>query len=214
MKGLLMKDLYLVSNFKKQYGLLLLFIGGWSIFTQSFSFLAMYTILLGGMMTFSIMSMDEAVHFNRYALTMPVSVRTLVKEKYALTCLCIAGGSLLALVIEMSAMLTQWNEGAMEWIMLAVLSTFFLTAYTVSLPVVLKYGVEKARYIYMGVMLAMGAAVFGVAYLAKNTPVMMLEGTPSVATIMIIFGIMLLIDVVMVGASYRISLWVVRGKEW
>ena len=81
MKGLLMKDLYLVSNFKKQYGLLLLFIGGWSIFTQSFSFLAMYTILLGGMMTFSIMSMDEAVHFNRYALTMPVSVRTLVKEK-------------------------------------------------------------------------------------------------------------------------------------
>ena len=37
MKGLLMKDLYLVSNFKKQYGLLLLFIGGWSIFTQSFS---------------------------------------------------------------------------------------------------------------------------------------------------------------------------------
>ncbi len=60
----------------------------------------------------------------------------------------------------------------------------------------------------------MGAAVFGVAYLAKNTPVMMLEGTPSVATIMIIFGIMLLIDVVMVGASYRISLWVVRGKEW
>ena len=102
----------------------------------------------------------------------------------------------------------------MEWIMLAVLSTFFLTAYTVSLPVVLKYGVEKARYIYMGVMLAMGAAVFGVAYLAKNTPVMMLEGTPSVATIMIIFGIMLLIDVVMVGASYRISLWVVRGKEW
>ena len=60
MKGLLMKDLYLVSNFKKQYGLLLLFIGGWSIFTQSFSFLAMYTILLGGMMTFSIMSMDRS----------------------------------------------------------------------------------------------------------------------------------------------------------
>lgn len=214
MKGLLMKDLYLVSNFRKQYGLLLLFIGGWSIFTQSFSFLAMYAILLGGMMTFSIMSMDEAVHFNRYALTMPVSVRTLVKEKYVLICLCIAGGSLLALVIEMIAMLTPWNEGAMEWIVLAVLSTFFLAAYTVSLPAVLKYGVEKARYIYMGVMLAMGATVFGVVHLAKNTPVMMYEDTPSAAMIMIIFGIMLLIDVVTVGVSYRISLWVVRGKEW
>ena len=214
MKGLLIKDLYTVSNYKRQYALLLIFLGGWSVFSKSFSFLAMYSILLGGMLVLTVMSMDEAVHFERYALTMPISVKTLVKEKYALTCIGIGSGSLFALLIECIATLTPWNEGVAEWIMLAVMSTFFLIAYTVSLPAIFKYGVEKARYIYVVVMLVMGGTVFGIVYLTRNTPVMMLEGVPSVPSMMILLGLLLVLDVVAVFVSYQVSLKVVENKEW
>lgn len=214
MKGLLIKDLYTVASFRKQYGLILLLMGGWSVFVKSFSFLMMYSILLGGMLVFSMMSMDEAVHFDRYALTMPISVKTLIREKYVLTCICIATGTLFALLIECVAMLTPWNEGAVEWVTLATLSTFFLLAYTISLPVVFKYGVEKARYIYIGIMLAMGAAIVGMVYLTNNTSVMLFEGFSSVLSIVIFVGILLALDVIAVIISCKIAIKVVEGKEW
>lgn len=214
MRGLLVKDLYMISGFRKQYTLVLLFMGGWSFFMKSFSFLAMYAIILGGMMTLTLTSMDEAVHFNRYALTMPISVRTLVKEKYVMTCLCIATGSLFALAIESAAMLVSWHEGAAEWIEMAALSTFFLVAYTVSIPVIFKYGVEKARYIYMGIMIVMAAVVVGCIYLTKSTHVIEFEGAPSGLAVAIFLGILLLIDVVVVSVSYRVSLRIVKDKEW
>lgn len=214
MKGLLIKDLYTVSNYKRQYALVLIFLGGWSVFSKSFSFLAMYSILLGGMLVLTVMSMDEAVHFERYALTMPISVKTLVKEKYMLTCIGIASGTLIALLVECIAVLTPWHEGALEWIVLAVMSTFFLIAYTVSLPIIFKYGVEKARYIYVVVMLVMGGTIFGIAYLTRNTPVMMFEGVPSVPSMIILLGVLLVLDVVAVVVSYKVSLKVVENKEW
>lgn len=214
MKGLLMKDLYMVTNFKKQYGLIFLFMGGWCVFTRSFSFFAMYAILLGGMMTFSIMAMDEAVHFDRYALTMPISVKTLIKEKYAMTCICVATGTLLAVLIECIAMLTPWHEGATEWISLAIMSTFFLLAYTISLPIIFKYGVEKARYIYIAVMGGMAVVVVGIVHFAKDTPVMLYEVTPAVPFLLLLAGILLAVDAVVVAASYQVSVRVVRGKEW
>lgn len=214
MKGLIIKDLFTLANFRKQYGLILLFMAVWSLVSKSFSFLAMYIILLGGMMVLSIMSMDETVHFNRYALTMPISVRTLIKEKYVMTCICIAAGSLLALVVEGIAMLTPWNEGAEEWIVLAAISAFFLLAYTVTLPFIFKFGVEKARYIYMAVMGIMAVVIAGGVYLTKNTPVMMFDGVPKMSDVVVYLGILLLLDAVVVSVSYRISLKVVKNKEW
>ena len=214
MKGLLIKDLYAISNFKRQYGLILLFMSAWCLFTRSFSFLAMYCILMSGMLVLSVISLDEAVHFDRYALTMPISVETLIKEKYVLTCICIGVGTLLAALIEGGAMLIAWHEGVEEWIVIATISTFFLLAYTISLPIVFKYGVEKARYSYIVVMLVMAGVILGGVYLTKNTPVMILDSVPTVLSCLIFVGILLIVDVVVVSVSYRISVRVVRGKEW
>lgn len=134
MKGLLIKDLCSISNYKRQYALLLVFMSVWSVLSKSFSLLTMYFILLSGMMVLSVMSMDEAVHFNRYALTMPVSVKTLVKEKYVLVCICIGIGSLLAFLVELVTMVTPWYEGVDAWVMIECLSAFFLIAYAITLP--------------------------------------------------------------------------------
>lgn len=214
MKGLIIKDLCSISNYKKQYALILAFMSVWSIFSKSFSFLAMYSILLGGMMVLSVMSMDEAVHFNRYALTMPISVKTLVKEKYVLVCICIGAGSLLALIVEAIAMSTPWYEGTAEWIMINCLSSFFLIAYTITLPIIFKYGVEKARYAYMAVMLVMGAVIGIAVYLTKNMPVMLFDGVPHLVDNLLLTGGLWILDAIVLVISCQVSLKAVRNKEW
>lgn len=214
MKGLIIKDLCSISNYKKQYALILAFMSVWSIFSKSFSFLAMYSILLGGMMVLSVMSMDEAVHFNRYALTMPISVKTLVKEKYVLVCICIGAGSLLALIVEAIAMSTPWYEGTAEWIMINCLSSFFLIAYTITLPIIFKYGVEKARYAYMAVILVMGAVIGIAVYLTKNMPVMLFDGVPHLVDNLLLTGGLWIVDAIVLVISCQVSLKAVRNKEW
>lgn len=214
MKGLLIKDLCSISNYKKQYALILAFMIVWSIFSKSFSFLAMYSILLGGMVVLSVMSMDEVVHFNRYALTMPISVKTLVKEKYVLVCICIGAGSLLALIVEVIAMSTPWYEGTAEWIMINCLSSFFLIAYTFTLPIIFKYGVEKARYTYMAVIIVMGGVIGISIYLTRNTSVMLFDGVPHLADNLLLTGGLWIVDAIVLVISYQVSLKVVRNKEW
>lgn len=214
MKGLIIKDLCSISNYKKQYALILAFMSVWSIFSKSFSFLAMYSILLGGMMVLSVMSMDEAVHFNRYALTMPISVKTLVKEKYVLVCICIGAGSLLALIVEVIAMSTPWYEGTAEWIMINCLSSFFLIVYNITLPIIFKYGVEKARYAYMAVMLVMGAVIGISVYLTRNTTVMLFDGVPHLVDNLLLTGGLWILDAIILVISYQVSLKAVRNKEW
>lgn len=214
MKGLIIKDLCSISNYKKQYALILAFMSVWSIFSKSFSFLAMYSILLGGMMVLSVMSMDEAVHFNRYALTMPISVKTLVKEKYVLVCICIGAGSLLALIVEVIAMSTPWYEGTAEWIMINCLSSFFLIAYTITLPIIFKYGVEKARYTYMAVILVMGGVIGISVYLTRNTTVMLFDGVPHLVDNLLLTGGLWILDAIILVISYQVSLKAVRNKEW
>ncbi len=214
MKGLLIKDLCSISNYKRQYALILAFMSVWSIFSKSFSFLAMYAILLGGMMVLSVMSMDEAVHFNRYALTMPISVKTLAKEKYVLVCICIGARGLLALIVEVIAMSTPWYEGTAEWIMINCLSSFFLIAYTITLPIIFKYGVEKARYTYMAVILVMGAVIGISVYLTRNTSVMLFDGVPHLVDNLLLTGGLWILDAIILVISYQVSLKAVRDKEW
>lgn len=214
MKGLLIKDFYSISNYKRQYALLLVFMSVWSVFSKSFSFLSMYCILLGGMTVLSVMSMDEAVHFNRYALTMPVSVRTLVKEKYVLVCICIGIGSLLAFLVELIAMATPWYEGVDAWVMVECLSVFFLIAYMITLPIIFKYGVEKARYAYIAVMIAMAMGIFGMTYLIKDPAAMSFNNRNSLPDLLVLMGVLLVLEVATVLISYRVSFKMVEKKEW
>ncbi len=84
MKGLLLKELYILKGFGKQYLLILAFLLIWAISTKSFSFIIIYVALIGSQIAMSTMAADEAVSFSRYALTMPIDRKMLIKTKYML----------------------------------------------------------------------------------------------------------------------------------
>ena len=90
MKGLILKELYLIKSFSKQYVLLMVLMGAWSVFVHNISFVAIYVMVLGSSMVLSTTSMDEAVSFHKFAVTMPVNARTLVKSKYVILFLTVA----------------------------------------------------------------------------------------------------------------------------
>ena len=58
MKGLILKELYLIKSFSKQYVLLMVLMGAWSVFVHNISFVAIYVMVLGSSMVLSTTSMD------------------------------------------------------------------------------------------------------------------------------------------------------------
>ena len=71
MKGLILKDLFALSGYAKQYVIALAFMVLWSVMMENASFIVMYLTLLGSMLVLTSITMDEAVSFSRFALTMP-----------------------------------------------------------------------------------------------------------------------------------------------
>ncbi len=214
MKGLLIKDLLSISGFRKQYGLVFIFMVFWTFFMKSISFLLMYMILLGGMLALTTMSLDESVHFSRYALTMPISVRTLVKEKYVALFLSLGVSGLVAVIFGgiFYLFLNDASSFKEEVFSLIFIWAFFLIAYSISFPVMFKLGVEKARYVYMFVMIGMAAVVLGVTRITDGSELpAIFDGNSGVILAIVILAAVAAIAVMI---SYLTSLRMVRDKEW
>ena len=64
MKGLLLKDLYNVKGFARQNVIVIQ-----AMAVINISFVSIYMVILGGMMSITTMSMDESSGFNKFYLT-------------------------------------------------------------------------------------------------------------------------------------------------
>lgn len=213
MKGLLLKDLYTVYSYKKQYTLIVGFMLIWAIFMKNVAFISIYMLILGGMLVLSSMSTDEAVHFNRLALTMPISPATLVKSKYILLIITMGGGTILACIINAICLqfLNKWMSG-FDWQGILLTALVFIITYSITLPLIFKMGVEKARYVYIGVMLGLALLILGTASLLEKLGISIgeIEDVNGGYLIIGLLGISVLVLVI----SYLCSLKVVKKKEW
>lgn len=224
MKGLVLKDLYYLKGFMRQYLLILGFMAVWSVMVKNSSFIVTYLLVIGNTLTLSTSSMDEAVSFNRFALTMPVSRKMLVQSKYilmiAIELSALLIGLLLGVLVNMNPYPLQgtsrWvSSGSFEWTGIITLFVLFTLISSVTLPAVFKLGVEKARHIYMISMLGLAVLVFGGLKLCQMAGISLdfldrLEEIPSEG----LLAIMLAVCAGAVAVSYRVSLKVVRNKEW
>ena len=213
MKGLLLKDLYTVYSYKKQYTLIVGFMLIWAIFMKNVAFISIYMLILGGMLVLSSMSTDEAVHFNRLALTMPISPATLVKSKYILLIITMGGGTILACIINAICLqfLNKWMSG-FDWQGIVLTALVFIITYSITLPIIFKMEVEKARYVYIGVMLGLALLILGTASLLEKLGISLgeIEDVNGGYLIIGLLGISVLVLVI----SYLCSLKVVKKKEW
>lgn len=213
MKGLILKELYLIKSFSKQYVLLMVLMGAWSVFVHNISFVAIYVMVLGSSMVLSTTSMDEAVSFHKFAVTMPVNARTLVKSKYLILFLTVGVGELLVWLFSVAANLLP--TGSMEIVGMEgmiVTGCLFISANAASIPVMFKVGVTKSRYTYLIVMVVIGGVILG-GYKASKLAGLSLDDMLTEMEWALNLTAVILAAVI-VAVSYFISVKIVQKKEW
>lgn len=212
MKGLLLKDIYNLKRLGKQYLIICAGMLVWSIFMKNYSFFSMMIMLSGIMSVLSSFSFDEAVHFEKYALTLPVTKKNLVQAKYVLLLVFLIGSFLIGILG--SALLDLIMDGGIlelqeQLISAASVACLFLLAFSIMIPAIFKLGVEKGRMLLVGIYMGIFALVWGGLYLLKELEIHFSDGTASK-----LFGAAALVILAVFFVSYRVSIKIVEKKEW
>ena len=153
MKALLMKDLYVFWRRMKLFVLMIVvFCAVPSVFQNTFA------ITYAAMIPYSMFSVDESSKWDKLAAMMPYSTFDLVVSKYVLGGLSI--GSSFALVTLMQFVTARFSESTGADFSLVIASVCVsLIIMAVTLPMIFRFGVERARM----TMIFLIAAVCGSA---------------------------------------------------
>lgn len=149
MKGLLLKDWYMIKNYCKIYLVIAAVFMAVSLASTDNMFFVFYPCLLCGMIPVNLLGYDERSRWMQYSGTLPYTKSQIVSSKYLIGLLAqlvmmivtgIAQGIKMAVLDEFIL-----GEFVVLMIMLLIVST--LTS-SISLPFIFKLGVEKGRTAY------------------------------------------------------------------
>ena len=210
MWGLIKKDLYVLKGY----------IGTLLLFLLCFSALAIQTpsMLFIGLMVLPYMAMtvtfsyDQNANFNSYALTLPITRREIVKEKYML----LIGALLLMflLTVLLTGTVTYFQTGSVSIMKIASIPFgTFLTMLSISLfqyPIIYKIGLEKGR-IYTIIIAAIIAAIAGIL----GTQIGNTGMNSELILLFQKYGLWAIACIVLVGyyISYRMSVRILQKKD-
>ena len=209
MSGLLLKDFYTLRQYTKTM-LIMLFLFALISFglDNPATFFEGFIIIMSMMMSITSFSYDSLAKWDRFGLSLPITRKEVVAGKYILSLLlCLIGAVLAFLISSMILILKPVEDfGMMEHILslLGIVSVVLLF-FSLILPLIFKFGVEKSRLVLVGVfaiptagMIALGQ--LGVASPSESTLTHILKGMPLV----VIFAYIL---------SYFLSVKIYTAKE-
>ncbi len=214
MKGLILKDLYLLKSYGKQYILIFGAMFIYAMIMRSASFAVIYFVLMGSTAVLSSISMDEAVSFHKFALTMPISLSTIIRSKYILFLITIGVGIIVGLLIKLFLFLVPFGmEDSFGREGFAATITVFVLSNSISMPAMFKLGVEKARYINICAMLAVaGLLVLSVAMGEKTGfSVNKIEEIFSANVFVVLCTVL---SIISLAISYLVTVKIAKNKEW
>ena len=154
MKGLLLKDLYILKHAYFKNLTLVLVISTALGLAMKLSFFFNIMGWMFGFYVVGLLSLDKASNWDFYASALPLSKPQLVGEKFILLLLCALAGFAYGMVMSP---LIQWRMGTpiTESLLVALIVTLVVLLYFgIMMPFVYKFGVEKGR---TGMLLAIAA---------------------------------------------------------
>lgn len=212
MKGLLIKDLCNLKQIGRQTLLVLAVMAAWCAFLNNAQIFFMMMALYSMMLMFTAMSYDEMANFDKYALTLPVTRADLVRTKYVLLVLLFGAGMLVGLLGEGIFFLLR-GTGELTLLeqtaSLFTVAVFYLLGFLVLIPVIFRLGMEKARLFLSLIFVAMFGLIWAGVLLARSLEIEITEGMVIGA---IVAGVLL--TAACFFLSYRVSLRIVKRKEW
>ena len=208
-KGLIYKDLFLLKEAFPIVALAVLFL----FFSIALGFSGGFLALCIMLMVFAVkvvestLIYDETDGWDSFVLTAPVSRKEIVRSKYLLQILFLAGAFLVSAVILMLISLVPMFSGE-DWLflMLFVGFCYALVYGAVVIPIYLKFGQHTSRYVAFAILVVVAGlygATFGIT--------MFLEFAAS--TIPLLIGV-LAISLAAYGVSYSISRKIYVKREF
>ena len=220
MKALFIKDWKLLKNQGKMFGAVLVFYGLLAVMDNSMgqSILGFFPFLFG-FFTISTISYDEYQHGMTYLMTLPIKRKTYVTEKYLFAMTLTGAGSLLIFILELlyyvimyrrMTEVVMWEILSSTCFMIPVVILFFALA----LPLNLKFGSEKGRTLFSGMMFGFFlGGIVGVKKLkGAFLPEQMLTLLKVKGLLLVTAGILIYVSALVI--SYRISVRIIEKREF
>ena len=207
MKGLLLKDWYMVMKYCKAYLLICLVFIGVSIMGDGNFFFILYPCILSGMIPVTLLGYDERSKWDQYCAALPYTKAQIVSGKYLIGMAAQIGMLVLSTVVQGIRMQVK---GTFSWesfgSILSMLAAISFLAPAVSLPPMFRWGTEKGRMAYyISVGLICGIS----AFLVSVSGITVLGSLPS-STAMLLLG---LASLVAYGISWYLSIVFYRKRE-
>ncbi|MCZ0863034.1 ABC-2 transporter permease [Methanocorpusculum vombati] len=215
MNGLLYKDLLNLNPTMKYLAFMALIFC--VVFIPLGNELPVYIILImfGATLPVTAISFDTAARWDKYAASLPLSRREIVAARYSLMIggICVAGIISLAIAVVMTVLMP--GEGIfLPFIDPLPLMVMFvacgLVLGSIALPLTLKFGPEKMRYIVMVIALTPVVLMLGMMFLMDLSGIM----PASPVLLPVLLGVLLAVTAVVVVVSYLISVRIYRKKEF
>jgi len=198
MKALILKDFYTLI---KQIKIYIIFIILFAIIPGNS--MALIAMIYASMLPITALAYDERSKWNSLALMMPYSDGSIVGSKYILGYIAVAVASLISIAAQIIVSLIKGiafePEGVGLILLIACVATVMLA---VNLPLMFKFGVEKARLVFLAIV----AVITGAGMVLGERSVELLSAPyVNIITVMlatIVFT--LLINLISITISIRI----------
>lgn len=217
MKGLILKDIFMIKNQMKNLLVILIMFGLLSVINKDSSFVMFLIPFYMVMVLITTFSYDEFNHFDIYGNSLPFTRGQIVKAKYLL----FHSSNILLLVLGLGVALIGPLVSE-KIVMSSVLSTLVGVIFGISLiisiliPFYYKFGAQKGRIMLFAVVIGLsllGGLLFQVAKIS-GTDISAIISFLNGINIWLMMGILLLITFVIIYISYRISCHIYEKKEF
>lgn len=212
MKGLLLRDLYNLKLYSRQYLLVLVCFCVFGIGMDMPSYMMWMSLVVGINLSFASFTADEAGGY-AYLLSCPLDRKTMILEKYltvilnAVMILAYSGvGELLNHLIK--------GTGTELWLasIFAVQGIYFFTM-SILIPVAYHYGVEKTRIVLMAMILTPVVIILVSVKILEMDAFIRISGVSHSLFAMLPY-LFFAVCLIIFGCSYVISLKIFEKMEF
>ena len=149
MKGLLLKDWYMIKKYCRSYVVIAAIFIAVSLVSDDNMFFVFYPCLLCGMIPVNLLGYDERSHWVQYSCSLPYTKEQIVSTKYLIGLLAQITVLIVTAAVQGIKMRINGSFELNDFIvlMLLMLTMATLTS-SISLPFIFKLGVEKGRIAY------------------------------------------------------------------
>lgn len=168
MKSLILKDLYNIGNSVKSLLFSFVVMAVAFIPTSNLSGYIIMCAIVCSMMISTTFAFDDYSKWTRYAMIMPVSKKDLVAGKFIVLIIFCMTGTLFGLVVSFMAGFAMGKvtfdlAGIAELLFLAMVAlAISLVIGSTSIPLIFKFGTEKARMLLVASLLIPAGVCFGI----------------------------------------------------